>query len=218
MLLRKREDRSRIARVPLSSQLVYIANAESTGTPLTHLLIKVVTSLSSMVFRPACLAYAARSSPACSKYHADACSMAASVALLIFALDPALEGAKRVANFFTTPVGRLGTGIPCRESFFCLVPGKRVLSSRSPPPRTPELWLGETGAARSSPKPNSPAAPPASSLSSDAGAGAGSKSTAGSSNSSSFIGSSCTRSSPGGGGEGKLKSKLNRPRSSVSPL
>jgi len=56
---------------------------------ISYLLINVVTSLSSMVLRPACLEYAAKSSPTCSKYQEDACSIAARVCLLIFAFDPA---------------------------------------------------------------------------------------------------------------------------------
>lgn len=86
----------------------------------TYLLINVMTSVSSMVFRPACLEYVARSSLACSKNHSDACSTAARTSLLIFVLPFEPVRANLAANFFTIPDGRFGTGVPCRDSFFSL--------------------------------------------------------------------------------------------------
>lgn len=161
-----------------------------------------------MVFRPACLEYAAKSWLTCSKYHEEACSMAANVVLLIFVLVPALERANRVASFLTTPAGKLGTGMPCLETFFCLLCSGWP-SSLKPPPTTPGLSL-EAACGKSRPNPKSPAL-----SSADGERGTGWTSPVVSSNPSvSPSGSS----NPAASGDGKSRSKWNRPRSSVSPL
>lgn len=117
----------------------------------TDLFISVATSLSSMVFRPACFEYAAKSWLTCSKYHADACSIASSAGLLILVFEPAFVPAKRVASFLTIPLGRVGTGIPWRDICFCL-PRVEGSSSRKPPPTIPECSLGEAAGWKFRPK------------------------------------------------------------------
>ncbi|RQM06669.1 hypothetical protein DH86_00001296 [Scytalidium sp. 3C] len=61
-----------------------------------------------MVLRPACFAYASKSSLTCSKNQSEACTMAANVSLLILALLFPPTRANVVANLFTTPAGSDG--------------------------------------------------------------------------------------------------------------
>ncbi|EZF91970.1 hypothetical protein H113_07150 [Trichophyton rubrum MR1459] len=94
-----------------------------------YLLMRAMTSVSSIVLRPECSEYVDKSPLACSKNQSVACWMAAMVSLVILVfLFPDL--ANRIASFFTTPAGRLGTGIPCLETF-CFFRGGSGWSSCS---------------------------------------------------------------------------------------
>ena len=208
MLLCQRKDCGCVSNMALSvtpSQW-YISSMSLRTCEPAYLLINVITSVSSMVFRPACLEYVARSSLACSKYHSDACSTAASTSLLIFVLPFEPVRAYLAANFFTIPDGRLGTGIPCRDIFFSLRGRARRGSGR---PDGVASFSDNLSLLSSMPKP-----PAASSDETEGGPG----SIASSAKSSSFPIASAGPAASAWSGVGNEKSRLNRRRSSVSPL
>lgn len=188
-----------------SKSAIYLQGApEST----TYLLINVITSVSSMVFRPACLEYVARSSLACSKNHSEACSTAARTSLPIFGLPLEPVRANLAASFLTTPDGKFGTGIPCREIFFSLRGRARRASGKPDGVAS----LSDTLSLSSMPK------PPPTASSDETEGGPGSIASSAKSSSSSFPIPSPGPAVPGWSGVGKEKSRLNRRRSSVSPL